>query len=113
MSLALTLVILSTVLVFASPVTAASNNLWAWGHNTSGQLGYSLILYTTEPAQVSGLSDVVVVASHGGSTFVLKKDGTVWGFGNNTIGQLADGTTTFPAYQFTPCLLYTSDAADE
>ena len=29
-SLALTLVILSTLFVFASPVSASTNNLWAW-----------------------------------------------------------------------------------
>lgn len=47
--------------------------------------------------QVAGISDGADLASAlggGGTFYVLKKDGTVWGWGNNTVGQLGDGTTT-------------------
>ncbi len=43
------------------------------------------------PVQVSGLTDVISVSGGGGHSIVLKSDGTVWGWGNNTNGQLGNG----------------------
>ena len=44
--------------------------------------------------RVSGLSDVVAIAAGRRHSLALKADGTVWAWGNNTDGQLGDGTTT-------------------
>ena len=45
-------------------------------------------------------SDVAapMVAAGGGHTVALKKDGTVWTWGNNGVGQLGDGTSVTKAY---------------
>jgi alpha-tubulin suppressor-like RCC1 family protein len=86
-SLTLILVILSTMFAFASPVSAATNPVWAWGINDYGQLGYSLILYATEPVQVSGLTGVVAINGSLVNSLALKKDGTVWAWGDNTYYQ--------------------------
>ena len=42
--------------------------------------------------QVGGLSGVAAIAAGGRHTVVLKNDGTVWAWGNNSDGQLGDGT---------------------
>ncbi|MFC1866427.1 RCC1 domain-containing protein, partial [Chloroflexota bacterium] len=89
-SLVLTLILLSTMLVFTSPVSAATNPVWAWGQNAFGQLGYSLILHSTEPVQVGGLTDVVVVKGGPFHSLALKLDGTVWAWGDNKYAQLGN-----------------------
>ena len=45
-------------------------------------------------------SDVAapMVAAGGGHTVALKKDGTVWTWGNNGVGQLGDGTAVTKYY---------------
>jgi hypothetical protein len=48
----------------------------------------------TVPVQVSGLTNVVAIAGGGYHSLAVKKDGTVWTWGNNSYGQLGDGTTT-------------------
>jgi hypothetical protein len=43
---------------------------------------------------VRGLRDVVALAAGHGHTLALQVDGTVWAWGNGTLGQLGDGTTS-------------------
>jgi len=68
----------------------------AVGANYSGALGAGLadgaISYT--PVQVTGLTDVVSIATSGRHSIALKSDGTVWAWGYNGYGQLGDNTTT-------------------
>lgn len=82
-----------------------AGNVWAWGLNNHGQLGDGTTQNRSSPVQVSGLSDVVAVAAGGavdgygldtptGFSLALKRDGTVWAWGTNAMGQLGDGTTT-------------------
>ncbi len=74
--------------------------VWVWGYNYYGQLGTEIIkecgFYScsTTPVQVSGLTDVTAIAAGENHTFALKNDGTVWAWGDNSVGQLGDGTTT-------------------
>jgi alpha-tubulin suppressor-like RCC1 family protein len=42
---------------------------------------------------VPNFSNIVSVAAGADHTVVLKNDGTVWTWGNNSNGQLGDGTT--------------------
>ena len=68
--------------------------VWAWGSNTSGQLGDGTTTESHTPVRVSGLSDVTEVVGSGSHSLAVKGDGTAWAWGYNGSGQLGDGTTT-------------------
>ena len=74
--------------------------VWAWGWNSSGQLGDSTTTDHSTPAQVVGpggtgfLTGVTAIAAGFGHGLVLRSDGTVWAWGDNTYGELGDGTGT-------------------
>ncbi|MBU1412860.1 RCC1 repeat-containing protein [Myxococcota bacterium] len=63
--------------------------LWCWGGNGSGQLGDLSVAERHRPVQVTRMGNTVVAVSAGRShTCALKKDGTVWCWGDNVNGQL-------------------------
>ncbi|MFY0565387.1 RCC1 repeat-containing protein [Archangium lansingense] len=67
----------------------ADGTVWAWGANTYGQLGRPAnYAANPTPAQVPGLTDVVALASGDYYVLALRADGTVWGWGTNSTGQL-------------------------
>ncbi len=68
----------------------------AWGSNNVGQLGNSTAAAggSQTPIQVSGLAGVTEIAAGVNHSLALKSDGTVWAWGDNSFGQLGDGTTT-------------------
>ncbi len=66
--------------------------VWAWGSNSSGQLGDSTNVNRTAPVQVVGLGGVVEVAAGNSHSLARKTDGTVWAWGSNLSGELGDGT---------------------
>lgn len=72
----------------------ADGTLWTWGLNSNGALGLgSTILMSNTPVEITGLSNIIRVASNGsGHSLALKNDGSVWAWGNNDHGQLGDGT---------------------
>ena len=59
----------------------------------NGQLGDGTNVDRTTPVIVSGLDNVLAIATGTEHTVVLKTDGTVWAWGHNAAGQLGDGTT--------------------
>lgn len=66
--------------------------LWAWGNNSSGQLGDGTTLSRSSPVLIgSGYASVTARLSH---TLAVKSDSTLWAWGSNESGQLGDGTTT-------------------
>jgi alpha-tubulin suppressor-like RCC1 family protein len=67
-------------------------SLWAWGSNTSGQLGDGTTTQRNTPIQVAG--GFSTIAAGGTHVAALKSDGSLWTWGDNSYGQLADGTTT-------------------
>jgi alpha-tubulin suppressor-like RCC1 family protein len=79
---------------------AGSGLVAAWGDNASGELGNNSTMPSSSPIQVAGaagigsLSNVVAVAGGQSFTLALKGDGTVWAWGDNTYGELGNGTTT-------------------
>lgn len=71
--------------------------LWAWGDNRDGQLGDGddpEEPHPTVPVKVSVDGAVVVQAAAGGAhSLALTEQGEVWAWGDNSHGQLGDGTT--------------------
>jgi uncharacterized repeat protein (TIGR01451 family) len=68
--------------------------VWAWGDNLDGQLGDgSYGNYRTTPVQTSSLTGIVAVDAGSYYSLALKSDGTVWGWGHNTYGQIGDSST--------------------
>ncbi|RUS47332.1 WG repeat-containing protein [Cohnella sp. AR92] len=68
--------------------------VWKWGSNSFGMMGVgssSSAGIPGKPTQVKGIMDVVAIADSAYFTLALKKDGTVWGWGSNNVGQLGIG----------------------
>lgn len=74
--------------------------IWAWGYNGYGQLGDGyLYLSRNTPTAVCSppgvmFSGAIAVAAGREHSLAIKSDGTVWAWGENTYGQLGDGSTT-------------------
>ena len=73
-------------------VALGSNGMvWAWGLNSSGQLGDATTTERTLPSQVVGLRNIKAVAAGEYHTIALTNDGTVLAWGQNKLGQLGNG----------------------
>jgi alpha-tubulin suppressor-like RCC1 family protein len=87
-------------------------NVWAWGLNSSGQLGNDTLVNQNIPVRVltadgvTPLSGVSAIAAGGAFSLALKSDGTVWAWGSNSNGQLGDTTLVTKK---TPVQVLTSD----
>ncbi|MFA6490919.1 MAG: fibronectin type III domain-containing protein, partial [Candidatus Magasanikbacteria bacterium] len=76
----------------------SDGTVWGWGANSSGQMGInSAVAGTSTPRQVHGPNDVgyltgiISITSNASHTFALKSDGTVWGWGSNSLPNGAKG----------------------
>lgn len=73
----------------------SDGSVWAWGGGASGELGNGTTPTSrATPGRVSGLTGVAAIAGGRNHALALRSDGTVWSWGNNTSGQLGDGTVT-------------------
>lgn len=69
----------------------------SWGSDDFGQLGNNTNLSNSStPVSVAGLTSVKDVDDGHYHSLALKTDGTVWGWGQNALGQLGQGNDTSP-----------------
>ena len=79
----------------------SDGTVWAWGTDSYGQLGDGQSSNVAEPVPVqvkgavgqapAGATAIAAGASH---SLAVGSDGTVWGWGDNSFGQLGDGHKT-------------------
>ncbi len=85
---------------------ARDGSVYAWGYGTSGQLGIGplpVVNFRTRtpsampevpyPVRVPDLAEVIASKAGARHSLALRKDGTVLAWGDNTHGQVGDGTT--------------------
>lgn len=80
-------------------VLALGNNgvLYAWGNNSSGQLGNGTTTSSTTPVEVtmpSGVTSWKSIAAGAGHSLAVGNNGMVYAWGLNNKGQLGDSSTT-------------------
>jgi alpha-tubulin suppressor-like RCC1 family protein len=79
----------------------SARTLWCWGRNDRGQVGDGSSTRRLRPVKItstsrssSSPSNWASVSSDTWNNCAIKFDGTLWCWGDNTYGQLGDGTTT-------------------
>ena len=73
-----------------------NGTLWSWGDNGTGRLGQNVSNTTdrSSPVQVGALTSWSQVASGGTHVMAVKTNGTLWGWGRATNGQLGNNNLT-------------------
>lgn len=77
-----------------SAAIGRDGSIYTWGLDLSGQLGDGGIYGTLHrvPTRVLGLNNVSMVKTSNTNTIALCKNGSVWIWGLNDLGQIGDGT---------------------
>ena len=89
--------------VHATSATKTDGTLWSWGYNGDGQLGLNEATGNnrSSPTQVPGTNWSRVFMMNA-CQIATKTDGTLWAWGNNTYGQLAQNTDGNPTRLSSP-----------
>jgi alpha-tubulin suppressor-like RCC1 family protein len=81
--------------MFAAYALRRDGTVWAWGENAVGQLGTSgSDAARGTPRRVQGLTGIVAIAAGAGDGYALARDGTVWAWGDGSLGQLGAAACT-------------------
>jgi alpha-tubulin suppressor-like RCC1 family protein len=73
----------------------SDGTLFAWGNNNAGQLGDGSTAAHHSPEQVTGLTGVVQVSTGLDHTLAITgANHVVWGWGDNSAGEVGDGSKT-------------------
>jgi len=71
----------------------AAGEVWAWGGNFSGQLGLGHNLAQAVPARVTAsLPAIQAITAGAAHSVALDLNGQLWSWGDNSLGQLGDGS---------------------
>lgn len=65
-----------------------NGELFTWGQNSSGELGYGIQARSKIPVQISNDTNWVAVTAAYTSTFAIQANGSLWAWGDNGWGQL-------------------------
>jgi alpha-tubulin suppressor-like RCC1 family protein len=80
---------------FHSVALNKDGEIWTWGSNVYGELGQGDFSSSAYPALESSAGhDWAQIAAGRYHTIALKKNGSVWGWGDNSSSQLGNGSTT-------------------
>jgi alpha-tubulin suppressor-like RCC1 family protein len=81
--------------MFAAYALRRDGTVWAWGENAVGQLGIpGSDAATGTPRRVQRLIGIVAIAAGAGDGYALARDGTVWAWGDGSLGQLGTAACT-------------------
>ena len=84
--------------MYASAAIKTDGTLWTLGHNGAGELGLGDTVKRSSPVQVGTLAtwSSITAGPSGSKHFLaIKTDGTMWGWGNNTSGQLGQADVAY------------------
>jgi alpha-tubulin suppressor-like RCC1 family protein len=79
-----------------------NGQVWAWGVDTSGQVGLAGALGTNVVRPAPVLANMAAVAAGEFHSLALGQDGTVWAWGSNDYGEIGSGTPASGAKVATP-----------
>lgn len=87
----------------------ADGTVWSWGVGSHGELGTGqAYVEESTPKPIPNMTNFTEVATGGGHFLALRKDGTVWSWGDNRCGQL--GYETEPEKHPNPVLGLTGES---
>jgi alpha-tubulin suppressor-like RCC1 family protein len=78
-------------------IEGSTGNIFTWGHNHSGQLGNNTIVNNSSPISIARLGSYSQISGGLFASYFVAIDastGMVWGWGDNSNGQLGDNTRT-------------------
>lgn len=86
-------------------IARRDGSVWSMGANDRGQLGLGYVSDPIEsPTQIPGLAQVVKVVAVGASSYAIDRDGALWVWGDDSVGQLGIGQPGGAIEQLTPIM---------